>query len=404
MEDVAQKRKPLERVRVLEMGHLIAGPYGAELLAGFGAAVTKIERPGSGDPLRCWRGMYRGSSLWWSTMSRNKRCITLDLEHPKGQEMVRRMIPHFDVLIENFKPGTIEGWGLGPDQLQAIHPGLIVVRVSGWGLTGPYANRPGYASVAEAMGGLRYTTGYPELPPARNGVSLGDSIAGLHAALGALMALYHRDTGDSGRGQVIDVSLAESVFSLMEATLPEFDKLGRVRERTGARMDGIVPSSTYLSSDSKHVVIAANGDSIFVRLMRVIGREEMAHDPRLAHNNGRVAHAETIDRAIGEWAAERPCAEILDVLNEAGVVCGPIYSIRDIVADPHFAARGMWEDVDLGDGDTVRMPSFVPKLSETPGGTEWAGPALGAHNDAVYRELLGMDDEEMRELTELGVI
>lgn len=403
-ENQKKSERPLAGLKVLEMGQLIAGPFACALLAGFGAEVIKIERPRLGDPIRWWRKLYKGTSLWWYSMARNKKCVTLDLTHPRGRDVARRLIEKVDIVVENFKPGTLEKWDMGEDALRELNPRLILVRVSGWGQTGPYSSRPGYANVAEAFGGLRYTTGEPDRPPSRNGVSLGDTLASLHAVVGALIAVYHRDARGSGEGQVVDVALYESVFNVMESLLPEYDKLGHVRERTGAKIEGVVPSSTYRCADGKYLVVGGNGDSIFKRLMIAIDRADLAEDPRLAQNDGRVAHEQIIDEALENWIKQRPYEEAYQKLTSVGVPCGPIYSIADIAKDPHFIEREMFEEVKLADGDVVKMPAMVPKLSKTPGGTEWCGPVLGEHNDEIYRGLLGMDDTEIGELKSAGVI
>src|SRR5581483_816663 len=382
--------RPLEGVKVLEMGQLLAGPFAAALLAWFGAEVIKIEPPGTGDPLRQSRRLHKGTSLWWSSLARNKKCITLDLRTPRGQQIARQLAAKVDVLLENFKPGTLEKWGLGYEELKRLNPKLILARVSGYGQTGPYSPRPGYANVAEGLGGLRYLVGFPDRPPARANLSLGDSLAGLHAALGVLMALYHRDAKGTGEGQVIDVAIYEAVFNMLESTVPEYDKLGEVRERQGARISGIVPTNTYLTGDSKCVIIGGNGDSIYKRLMIAIGREDLASDARLERNEGRVRHEAVIDAAIAEWTGRHTYDEIYATLDRAGVPVGPICSVADIMKDPHYQARGMFEEADLGEGDKVKLPTFIPKLSATPGGTKWIGPSLGAHNEEIYRGLLGM--------------
>ena len=399
-----KKDLPLKGLRVLEMGQMIAGPFAASTLAGFGAEIIKIERPKTGDPLRNWRKVYEGTSLWWISMGRNKKSITLNLHHPRGQEIARQIAAKVDLVVENFKPGTMEKWGMGYADLKALNPGIIMVRISGWGQTGPYAERPGFASVAESIGGIRYTSGYPDRPPVRSGISLGDSLAGLHAALGALTAVYHRDV-NGGEGQVVDVAIYESVFNMMESTLAEFDKLGHVRERSGAKLEGIVPSSTYSTRDGKSIVIGANGDSIYKRLMHAAGRDDLADDARLASNQGRVEHEPLIDRALEEWAQQHTYEELHAALVQAEVPCGPVYSIADIVRDPQYQARDAWEEVGLGaPGDTVKIPAVFPKLSQTPGRTEWTGPSLGAHNDEIYQGLLGFSSEEMGQLQDEGVI
>jgi crotonobetainyl-CoA:carnitine CoA-transferase CaiB-like acyl-CoA transferase len=397
-------RKPLEGVRILELGQLLAGPFASVLLAWFGAEVIKAEPPGVGDPLRTWRGLYKGTALWWYILGRNKKCITLNLRVPKGQEIARRLVEKVDVVLENFKPGTMERWGLGPEELKKINPRVIMARVSGWGQTGPYAPKPGFASVAEGAGGLRYVTGYPDRPPVRPNLSLGDSLAGLHAALGILIALYHRDVSGSLVGQVVDVAIYEAVFNMMEGIVPEYDKCGMVREREGTMLTGIVPTGTYPCKGGKFVIIGGNGDSIFKRLMHAIDRPEFAEDPRFEHNNNRVQHVEEIETALTAWTSERSESEVQTILERANVPVGPINSVADILRDPHFQARGLIENVQLDDGETLRLPTLAPKLSETPGGTEWVGPALGAHNQDVFGSLLGFSDEELRGLVSEGVI
>lgn len=395
---------PLKGVQVLEIGQLLAGPFAGALLACFGAEVIKVESPKGGDPLRTWRKVYKGTSLWWAVLSRNKKCITLDLRHPKGKELARALAEKVDIVVENFKPGTLEKWGLGYDELKELNPRLIMVRVSGWGQTGPYASKPGYASVAEAMSGFRYVTGFPDRPPVRPNLSLGDTIAGTHAAFGALMALYHRDIHGSGQGQVVDVAIYEAVFNMMESMLPEYDKLGYVRERSGAKLPGIAPSSTYVCKDGKYIVIGANADSIYKRLMLAMARKDLAEDPRLQNNEGRVAHEELIDSAIEQWTRQQTCQEIFDILEVAQVPCGPIYSIAEIVRDPHFNARGLFEEVEVPKGEKVKIPRIVPLLSETPGRTEWAGPPLGAHNEEIFCLRLGLSKGELAALKAEGVI
>jgi succinyl-CoA---D-citramalate CoA-transferase len=396
--------RPLEGLRILEMGQLLAGPFASVLLAWFGAEVIKIELPGIGDPLRRWRKLYKGTALWWYILGRNKKCVTLNLKDPRGQEIARQLAAKVDVVLENFKPGTLEKWGLGEDELRRLNPRLIVARVSGWGQTGPNASKPGYANVAEGVGGLRFLTGDTDRPPVRPNLSLGDSLAGLHAALGVLLAVYHRDVNKTGEGQVIDVAIYESVFNLMESLVPEYDKLGYVRERQGAKLSGIVPTSTYLCRDGKYIIIGGNGDTIFKKLMVAAGREDLANDPRLAHNDGRVEHEQMIDAAIETWTRQHTFDEIFVALEKSGVPTGPIYSVAEILNDPHYQARGMFEEVEIGDHETVKLPTFIPKLSRTPGGTNWIGPPLGAHNDEVYSGLLGMRPDEIAKLHEEGII
>ena len=396
--------KPLEGLRILEMGQLLAGPFASVLLAWFGAEVIKIEPPGTGDPLRNWRSIHKGTALWWYILGRNKKCITVNLRVKQGQEVVRRLVEKIDVVLENFKPGTLEKWGLGYEDLRKINPRLIMTRVSGWGQTGPYAPKPGYASVAEGASGLRYITGYPDRPPVRSNISLGDTIAGLHAALGILMAVYHRDVSGSGQGQVVDVAIYESVFNLMESMLPEFDKLNVVRQREGSKLSGIVPTNTYPTSDGGYIIIGGNGDGIFKRLMNALGRADLANDPLLEHNSGRVENEAMLDEAISAWTRQHSFSEAVSVLEAAGVPAGPIYSVAEIVNDPHYQARGMFERVDIGDGETVLLPSFAPKFSATPGGTEWPGPPLGKHNKEILQGWLGWTDDQMDEMRAQGVI
>lgn len=388
-------------LRVLELGQLLAGPYASMLLAAFGAEVIKVEPPGHGDPLRRWRKLEDGTSLWWRALGRNKRSITADLREPEGRDIVRRIVKRgVDVVIENFRPGKLESWGLGPADLWAIDPRIVIVRISGYGQFGPRAQQPGFANVAEAFGGLRYTTAEPGRPPVRTGLSLGDTLAGVYAALGTMIALHER--ARSNRGQVIDCALYESVFSVTESVLPEYDRLGVVREPSGAALPGIVPSNTYPCSDG-WLVLGANNDSLFVRLMRACGREDLAVDPRLLHNDGRSAHATEIDDAIAAWSKTLPLADALAVLEKAEVPSGPIYNIADIAADPHYAARGMFERVELPGGGSVAVPRVTPILSRTPAVTEHGGPELGADNDAVLAEL-GLAAEAIADLRARGVV
>ncbi len=402
--DKKDSRKPLEGLRILEMGQLLAGPFASVLLAWFGAEVIKIEPPDTGDPLRAWRTMYKGTSLWWYILGRNKKSVTVNLRTPEGQSIVRRLVEKVDVVIENFKPGTMEKWGLGYEALKEINPRVIMVRVSGWGQDGPNKSKPGFASVAEAVGGLRFVTGYPDTPPVRPNLSLGDTLAGLHAALGILIAVYHRDIVGSGVGQIVDVALYESVFNVMEGVVPDFDKVGLVRAREGNRLSGIVPTGTWQCSDDKYVVIGGNGDSIFRRLMIAIGRPDLAGNPLLEHNNGRVKHADLIDNAIAAWTRQRSLQEVIQALENAEVPVGPIYSVAEMVEDPHFNARGMFETHTLPDGTTVKLPSLAPKLVDTPGRTDWIGPELGAHNAEVLGALLGIPEQELRQLAQKGVV
>lgn len=396
------KRLPLQGVKVIELGTLIAGPFCARLLGEFGAEVIKIEPPGVGDPLRKWRKLHRGTSLWWQVQARNKKSVTLDLRRPEAQEIVRKLVAGADIVVENFRPGAMEKWNLGWEQLARINPGLIMVRLSGFGQTGPYRDRPGFGAIGESMGGLRYVTGYPDRPPVRVGVSIGDSIAALHGVIGALMALRHREV-NGGRGQFVDVALYEAVFNMMESVLPEYDMFGMIRERSGASLPGIVPSNTYITRDRKYVVIGANADSIFKRMMNAIGRADLADDPELAHNDGRVARTDEIEKVIGDWVATNDLDHVLEVLERAEVPSGKIYDIADIVNDPHYAARGMIREHRLDDGETLKVPGIVPRLSETPADTKWLGPALGAHTEEVLGAL-GYSAEQVRTFKRQGVI
>jgi formyl-CoA transferase len=395
-------RKPLEGVKVLELGQLIAGPFAGKFFGEFGAEVIKIEPPEGGDPLRQWRKLHNGTSLWWYVQGRNKKSVTANLRTPEGQEIVRRLAREADVLIENFRPGTLEKWGLGYERLSADNPGLVMLRLSGFGQTGPMRDQAGFGAIGESMGGLRYLTGFPDRPPVRSNLSIGDAIAALHGVIGALMALRHRDA-NGGRGQVIDVALYEAVFNMLESALPEYDMYGLVRERTGSNLTGIVPSNTYLSRDAQHVVIGANGDSIFKRLMALIGREDLANDPALADNAGRAQRADELDRVIGEWTARHDADECVRRLNDAQVPNGKIYSIADIARDPQYLARGMIREVALPDGTPLKVPGLVPRLSETPGDLEWVGPTLGQHTDETLARL-GYSSSDIAALRARGVV
>ena len=371
---------PLQGLKVVEMGTLIAGPFCGRLLAEFGAEVVKIEAPGEGDPLRKWRLLHEGNSLWWYAQARNKKSIVVDLREAEGQAVVRRLVDGADIVVENFRPGAMEKWNLGYDVLSRENAGLIMVRLSGFGQSGPYKDRPGFGAIGESMGGMRYVTGFPDRAPVRVGISIGDSLAAMFGVIGALMALHHRER--SGKGQIVDVALYEAVFAMMESMLPEYGMSGHVRERSGASLPGIVPSNTYPCSDGLYVVIGANADSIFRRMMRAIGRADLADDPALATNDGRVKRTEELDRAIEAWTSSHPLDEVLRVLEVAEVPSGKIHSIADIAADLHYQARGMIERHKLGDRDLL-LPGIVPKLSDTPGGTRWIGPRLGEHTDEV---------------------
>jgi formyl-CoA transferase len=380
------RRRPLEGLKVIELGQLIAGPCAGKFFAEFGAEVIKIEPPEGGDPLRQWRQLHQGTSLWWYVQNRGKKSVTANLRVAEGQDIVRRLAREADVLIENFRPGTLEKWGLGYETLAAANPGLVMLRLSGFGQTGPMRGEAGFGAIGESMGGLRYVTGFPDRPPVRSNLSIGDAIASLHGVIGTMMALHHRNV-NGGKGQVIDVALYEAVFNMMESTLPEYDMFGVVRERTGSNLTGIVPSNTYLSRDQVHVVIGANGDSIFKRLMTLVGRDDLGNDPSLADNAGRAKRADELDRVIGEWTATLEADELLRRLNDAKVPNGRIYSIADIVRDPQFLAREMIREVRLPDGAALKVPAVVPKLTDTPGDIGEIGPKLGEHNDEVLSRL-----------------
>jgi crotonobetainyl-CoA:carnitine CoA-transferase CaiB-like acyl-CoA transferase len=377
---------PLSGLRVIELGQLIAGPFASKILAEFGADVIKVEPPKTGDPLRTWRLLHEGTSVWWAAHARNKRSITLDLRQPEGQEIIRKLAEDSDILIENFRPGAMEKWGLGFEALHAINPKLIMLRVSGYGQSGPYRDRPGFGVIGEAMGGLRYLSGEPGRPPVRVGVSIGDTLSGLHGVIGVMMALRHREQ-QGGVGQEVDVALYESVFNMMESLLPEYSKFGVVRQPSGASMPGIVPTNAYLCNDGRYALIAGNGDSIYKRLMETIGRADLATNPNLANNIGRAANAELIDAAISSFTQQHTLEFVLDAMNAAGVPAGKSYDAADIAHDPHYQARDMILDATLPDGSTVQVPGIVPKLSQTPGQVTRPAPALGQHTAEVLGEL-----------------
>ena len=399
--------KPLAGIRVLEMGQLIAGPFAGCMLAYFGAEVVKIEAPGTGDPLRNWRVLKDGTSLWWRAMGRNKKCVTLNLREPRGREIARTLALRSDVLIENFRPGTMEKWGLGPEDLRAEAPELVYARVSGYGQTGPFATKPGFASVCEGFGGFRYINGFPGEAPVRPNLSLGDTLAALHAVIGVLLALVHRNRIDGrsigGSGQVVDIAIYESVYNVLEAMVPEYDGAGIVREPSGSTLTGIVPTNTYPCADGRYVIIGGNADSIFKRLMRAAGRDDFADDPRLADNAGRVAHQREVDDAIAQWTRTLDADRVLEILDGAGVPAGPIYSVADMVDDPQYNARGLFETVEVA-GESLKIPALTPKLGHTPGATLWPGPDLGAHNREIYIDTLGLDAAELRSLESDGVV
>jgi crotonobetainyl-CoA:carnitine CoA-transferase CaiB-like acyl-CoA transferase len=396
--------RPLDGIRVLEVGQLLAGPFAGSLLAYYGAEVIKVEPPGSGDPLRQWRLLDEGgTSWWWRSLGRNKKCITADLRSEQGRDLVRKLAGKCEVLIENFRPGVMEKWGLGPADLWADNPGLVYARISGYGQDGPYAAKPGFASVCEGVGGLRYVNGKPGEAPMRPNLSLGDTIAGLHTALGIVMTCLHQARNPGARGQVVDTALYEASFNLLEGVVPEFDGAGAVREPSGSTLTGIVPTNTYRCADGKFIIIGANGDSIFKRLCEAMDRPDMGSDERLEHNAGRVEHEAEIDAAIEAWTGALSSSEVLSTLESARVPSGPIYNVADMFADPHFNARGLFEEVDVN-GRALKIPAMVPKLSETPGRTDWAGPEIGAFNAEVYGELLGLGEAEIRDLENKGIL
>jgi len=388
---------PLAGLRVLELGSLVAGPFCGKTLADFGAEVIKIEPPGEGDPLRKWRRLRNGTSLWWQVQSRNKKSLTCDLRKPEGQEIVRRLARASHIVIENFRAGALEKWNLGWEALSRDNPKLVLVRISGYGQDGPYSARPGFAAIAEGMAGFRYITGFPDRPPARPNLSIGDTIASLHGVIGALIALH------SGKGQVIDVALYEAMFNCMESLLPEYAAQGYVRERTGSTLPGIAPSNLYPCRDGSYVLIAGNADSLYHRLMSAIGRLDLRDDPALAHNDGRAAQMERIDAAIGEWTSRLSLEEVLAKMEKAEVPAGRIYSAADIAADPHYAARGMIQEVLAGDGERLKVPGIVPRLSATPGAIRSPAPKLGEHTDEVLRGA-GFPTAEIEELRKKKII
>ncbi len=390
----------LQGLKVIEMGQLIAGPFASKLLGEFGADVIKIEPPGIGDPLRKWRKIKDGTSLWWHVQSRNKRSLTLNLKEAEAQDIVRQLVSEADVLVENFRPGTLEGWGLGYDELKAINPKLIMLRISGYGQTGPYRDLPGFGVIGEAMGGLRHLSGYPGQAPVRVGISIGDSLSSLYGVIGVLLALQER--ARSGQGQEIDVALYESVFAMMESLIPEYDAFGYIREPAGSALPGITPSNSYPCKDGSYVLIAGNGDSIYKRLMSLIGRDDLGNDPRLAQNDGRSQHAELIDNAIAEWTAQRGRDEVIEALKGARVPAGYPYTAADIVQDPHYLARQMIEQVQTSAGP-LRVPGVLPKLSRTPGRIGNGGPQLGEHTDDVLAGL-GLSEAQVAGLRERGII
>jgi crotonobetainyl-CoA:carnitine CoA-transferase CaiB-like acyl-CoA transferase len=397
----AQSRLPLAGIRVIEFGQLLAGPFAGTLLAYFGAEVIKVEPPG-GDPIRGWRKLdEEGTSFWWRSLGRNKKCITLDLKNPRGIDVAQQLIQGADVVIENFRPGTMEKCVLCPEQFKLSNPRLIYTRISGYGQTGPYASKAGYASVCEGIGGLRYVNGVPGERPVRPNLSLGDSLSGLHAAFGIVMALLDRERG--GSGQSIDIALYESVFNLLEAVIPEFDGAGLVREPSGSTVTGIVPTNTYLCADGKYVIIGGNGDSIYQRLMNAAQRSDLANDPRLQSNSGRVTHEAEIDLALTDWCRSQSSADVLATLEEARVPAGPIYNAKDMLADPHFQQRGLFEQIEIN-GKPLKIPAISPRMDGTPGKTQWPGPDVGSHTHEVLCQLLGLSEAEFQQLQSDGVL
>jgi len=392
---------PLAGYRVIELGQLLAGPFAGCMLGYFGAEVIKIESPNGGDPIRGWREVQDGTSLWWYSLARNKKSVTVDLKSDKGIDLVKQLINSADVVIENFRPGVVERWGLGPDEFKQSNPGLVYARISGYGQNGPYAAKAGFASVCEGMSGFRYVNGHPGEAPVRPNLSIGDTISGIHAALGISLALLEQK--QSGNGQVVDVALYEAMFNLMEAVVPEFDGAGVVREPSGSTVTGIVPTNTYRCRDGKYIVIGGNGDSIFQRLMIAAGYPEMSQDPRLSSNPGRVEHEAEIDKALSQWCLENDSTHLLKILDRNKVPAGPIYNVEDMINDDHFNARGLFEQVEIN-GKQLKIPAIMPRLVKTPGATKWPGPELGSHNREVLGDLLGLSDEEMVGLSRDGVI
>jgi crotonobetainyl-CoA:carnitine CoA-transferase CaiB-like acyl-CoA transferase len=395
--------RPLDGIRVIEVGQLLAGPFTGSMLGYFGAEIIKIETPGEGDAIRSWRILKDGTSLWWHSLARNKKSVTANLRTDEGRDIVRQLAAKADVIVENFRPGTMEKWGLGPSDLWQLNPGLIYSRISGYGQDGPYASKPGFASVCEGFGGFRYVNGFPDEAPVRPNLSIGDTLAGIHSVIGILLSVIQRSKDPNGRGQVIDTAIYEAVFNLMEGVVPEYSGAGVVREPSGSTLTGIVPTNTYRCKDGKFVIIGGNGDSIFKRLCHAMGRDDLGEDPRLADNAGRVEHEKELDEAIGAWTSTLTSDELLSALDEARVPGGPIYSVVDMLNDPHYNARGLFEEVEVG-GDTLKIPAMIPRLSETPGRTDWPGPEVGAHNAEILGEVLGMSDDEIAALTEKGII
>lgn len=399
--------RPLDGIKVLELGQLLAGPFTGTQLAYFGAEVIKVEPPQGGDPIRGWRVVQEGTSLWWYSIGRNKKSVTLDLKSDKGRELVYELIKQCDVLIENFRPGKMESWGLGPEDIKKDCPDLIYTRISGYGQTGPYAQQPGFASVTEGFSGFRYLNGFPGEAPVRPNLSLGDTLAGQQAFIGILLALLQRNKcaggNTKGGGQVVDVALYEAMFNTLEAVVPEYDGAGVIRQPSGTTVTGIVPTNTYRCADGKFVIIGGNGDSIFKRLMKAAGAPEMAENPGLANNAGRVKQEQEIDAVLSAWCAAYSSGAVLEKLTQANVPGGPVFNVEDMMNDPHYQDRGMFEAVDTPSGE-LKIPAITPKLQSTPGRTDWAGPSLGQHNKEIYGQWLGLTEEEIKGLVGLGVI
>mgnify|MGYP001945567938 CR=1 FL=1 len=404
MFDKEKTKELLSGLRVLELGTLIAGPFAGRIFADFGAEVIKVESPKTGDPIRKWRKMHKDTSLWWYVQARNKKSITLDLKREVGKRIIQDLVKTTDIIIENFRPGKLEEWGIGYEDLKKINPRLIMIRISGYGQDGPYSSKPGFGSVGESLGGLRYLTGYPDRPPTRVGISIGDSISSLYGVMGAMMAVYNRDVLGTNEGQYVDVALYEAVFSLMESMVPEYDYANFIRERSGSALPGIAPSNTYQCKDGKYIVIGGNGDSIFKRLMKAIGREEIGLSPKFATNDLRVQKSDYLDSIIEAWTKTKNLQEAVDILDAHDVPAGPIYSIADIVKDEHYHAREMIQEVDVDALGKLKMPGIVPKFSNHPGEIKWAGPKLGEHNEEVYKGILGMTDDEFNILQDLNII
>ena len=391
--------KPLAGVRVIELGQLLAGPFAGCMLGYFGAEVIKVEPPG-GDPIRNWRTVKNGTSLWWHSLARNKKCISLNLKTADGRELVKKLLASADVVVENFRPGVLENWGLDPDSMQNDNPDLIYARISGFGQTGPYAAKAGFASACEAISGFRYVNGFPGEPPVRPNLSLGDTVSGLHAVLGILMALRDRDQGNGG--QVVDVALYESMYNLLEAVVPEYDGAGEIREPSGTTVTGIVPTNTYECKDGKFLVIGGNGDSIFARLMQAVGRADIAENPNYASNADRVVHQKFLDDVLKKWCKKKTIKNAMSILEESRVPCGPVYNVADMMSDPHFNDRELFEKVEIN-GEPLNIPAILPKLSQSPGATEWPGPKLASHTDDILQSI-GITEDKIKIFKTNGIV